>query len=445
MAIDGPVASGKTTVGRVLAARLGYRFVDTGLMYRAVALAALRARLDPDDAPAVAALAARCAITISPPPERLLLDGEDETDALRTPDVEAAVSRVARISAVRAALVAAQRAVAAEGGVVMVGRDIGTVVVPDAAKVYLDAPVNERARRRHDELAAAGKPESLETVRAALEERDRLDSSRADSPLRAADDAVRVQTGGQDVDGVVARVLEALAPPAHWRRRGLDLFYRFGVLLAHIFLPTFGSLTVEGREHVPPKGPLIVAPNHLSNADPPLMVYSMPRPIWFMAKRGLFWGPLVSLILRSWHAYPVERDGRDVDALRWALGTLADGRALLVFPEGTRSRGALRRGNTGLAYLALRSGAPVLPVAITGSEGIGHMLRIPFHFKRLRVVIGEPLFLGGPAERADRQAMAEATERVMEAISALLPPSYRGVYGGPKGAGEDPRPVDGLP
>ncbi len=305
VAIDGPVASGKSTVGRALAARLGYRFVDTGLMYRAVALATLRAGMDPDDAPAVGALAERCAITISSPPERLLLDGEDVTDALRTPEVEAAVSRVARISTVRTALVRAQRHIAEEGGVVMVGRDIGTVVVPDAAKVYLDAPVEERSRRRHAELAAAGKPDTLEAVRAGLEERDRLDSSRADSPLRAADDALWVQTGGLDVDGVVARVQQVLAPQRAWARRGLDLFYRFGVLLAHIFLPTFGSLTVEGREHVPPEGPLIVASNHLSNADPPLMVYAMPRPIWFMAKRGLFWGPLISLALRAWHAHPV--------------------------------------------------------------------------------------------------------------------------------------------
>jgi cytidylate kinase len=445
VAIDGPVASGKTTVGRALAARMGHRFVDTGLMYRAMALATLRSGTDPDDAPAVGALAERCVITISPPPERLLLDGEDVTDALRTPEVEAAVSRVARISAVRAALVAAQRRLAAEGGVVMVGRDIGTVVVPDAAKVYLDAPVDERARRRHAELAAAGKPDTLEAVRAGLEERDRLDSSRADSPLRAADDAMRVQTGGLDVEGVVARVLEALAGPVQWRRRGLDLFYRFGVLLAHIFLPTFGSLTVEGREHVPPEGPLIVASNHLSNADPPLMVYAMPRPIWFMAKRGLFWGPLITRALRAWHAHPVERDGRDVDAVRWALGTLAEGRALLVFPEGTRSRGALRKGNVGLAYLALRSGAPVLPVAITGSEGIGSILRIPFHFKRLRVVIGEPLRLGGPVERAHREAMEAGTEAVMRRIAALLPMGYRGVYGEPAAPGPGPASVDGLP
>jgi len=216
-----------------------------------------------------------------------------------------------------------------------------------------------------------------------------------------------------------------------------DGWYRFGRLLSRIFIPAFGSIEVVGREHVPPEGPLIIAPNHQSNADPPVLVYAVPRPLYFMAKRSLFAGPVASYFLRAVHVYPVDRDGRDVDALRWALGLLASGRPLVLFPEGTRSPGALQEATEGLAYIALRSGAPVLPVAITGTEQVPGMFRIAFHFKRLRVVIGEPLTLPrveGPIERA---ALRSATDQVMGRIAALLPPSHRGFYADPA---EDARP-----
>ncbi|MDE2838500.1 MAG: lysophospholipid acyltransferase family protein [Chloroflexota bacterium] len=214
-----------------------------------------------------------------------------------------------------------------------------------------------------------------------------------------------------------------------------DCWYRLGRLLSRIFIPTFGSIRVTGRERVPKGGPLIIVANHQSNADPPVMVYAVPRPIFFMAKRSLFWGPIVSYLLRAVHVYPVDRDGRDVDALKWALRTLNSGRALLIFPEGTRSPGGLRKATDGLAYLALSSGAPVLPVAITGTERIRGMFRIAFHFQKLHVTIGEPFVLPRSEGRVDREQLQAATEEVMNRIAALLPPPYRGVYAG--GAPDD--------
>ncbi|MCE2469115.1 MAG: (d)CMP kinase [Dehalococcoidia bacterium] len=202
IAIDGPAASGKTTVGRALAARLGCRFVDTGLMYRAVTGLALAQGVPLDDDKALARLAERARID---PGDRVLANDADVTDGLWSVEVERNVSRVSAVPGVRRALVAQQRRLA-ERGVVMVGRDIGSVVLPGAAKVYLDASVGERARRR---AAETGMPDE-EQVRAELERRDRLDSERGDSPLRVPDGAVIVDTDGLDIDGVVAAVLEAL-------------------------------------------------------------------------------------------------------------------------------------------------------------------------------------------------------------------------------------------
>ncbi len=211
----------------------------------------------------------------------------------------------------------------------------------------------------------------------------------------------------------------------------MDPWYRLGRLLSKIFLPTFGSMTVEGRENVPRTGPIIIAANHQSDADPAVIVYAVNRPVWFMAKRGLFAGPIASYFLRSVHVFPVDRDGRDFDALHWAQDRLDDGCALLVFPEGTRSPGHLTTPADGLAYIALRTGVPIVPVAITGTEHIP-MLRIPFHFRKLKVVIGEPFSFPRRAERVSRELLHSMSEGVMERIAALLPPEYRGVYAEPK-------------
>jgi cytidylate kinase len=213
IAIDGPSASGKSAAGSRVAARLGYPFVDTGSMYRAVTWLALKQGVSVADHAALAALAESASLRIGPPPPdgrevcSISIDGLDVTRFLRHPDVERNVSPVSAVLEVRRALVRLQRQ-AAPSDVVMAGRDIGTVVLPDAElKVYLDASNDIRALRRQTELAQKGRVETLEQVRADLARRDRLDSGRAISPLRPADDAAILQTDGLTLDEVVDRIL----------------------------------------------------------------------------------------------------------------------------------------------------------------------------------------------------------------------------------------------
>jgi cytidylate kinase len=213
--IDGPAGAGKSTVGAAVARRLGWRFVDTGHLYRAVTLAALRQGVSPTDEARLAALARNLKLTFCEPTVddgrqvTVCLDGDDVTWALRQPAVNATVSVVAAQPAVRRDLLAWQRQLAAGGRVVMVGRDIGTTVLPNAGvKIYLDATPGERAQRRVRERAARGEATSLAAELAAVVERDTLDSQRAVSPLRAAADAVRVVTDGLSVDEVVERVID---------------------------------------------------------------------------------------------------------------------------------------------------------------------------------------------------------------------------------------------
>lgn len=217
VAIDGPAGSGKSTVAKALARRLGIGYLDTGAMYRSVALAAKRAGHSLDDDEAVASLARAVTIDLelTPPsdiPTRVTLDGADVTLAIRTPEIDAAVSEVARMPAVREAMVAQQRAVATHGDLVAEGRDIGTVVFPDAdVKVYLTADPETRARRRHAELAARGEIVQEEAVHAGIMARDHKDSSREASPLSVAPDAIELDTTGLGAEEVVDRVAAMVA------------------------------------------------------------------------------------------------------------------------------------------------------------------------------------------------------------------------------------------
>lgn len=200
IAIDGPAGAGKSTVARALATELDFTYLDSGAMYRCVALAALRRGADPDDAGAMSALAGSIAISLDG--ERVELDGEDVSAAIREPAVSEASSRVSVHPGVREAMVARQRELIAAGRYVAEGRDIGTVVSPDSPlKVFLTASAEERARRRAEQLG-----EDPEVVLAAQRDRDRRDQTREHSALRAAADAVEIDTTGFSQDEVVARI-----------------------------------------------------------------------------------------------------------------------------------------------------------------------------------------------------------------------------------------------
>jgi cytidylate kinase len=209
IAIDGPSGAGKGTVARAVARALGYRHVDSGAMYRAVGWLCLQAGIPLDDEEAVADAAERSRIEMSGADDgTITIDGVDVTRAIRTPAIDRAAASVARLPRVREILVARQRAMGDGAGIVMEGRDIGTVVFPQAdVKLYLDASEEERARRRASDPAHSGVPVAVADVKTLLHERDRLDSTRKTSPLYAAPDALLVDTTGKGVEEVVQEVL----------------------------------------------------------------------------------------------------------------------------------------------------------------------------------------------------------------------------------------------
>jgi cytidylate kinase len=471
IAIDGPSASGKSAAGSRVAARLGVPFVDTGSMYRALTWLALQADVDVNDPAALAALAEETTLTIGPPPAEgmetcsIAADGVDITPFLRDPAVERNVSAVSAVPAVRAVMVHLQRE-AAPADVVMAGRDIGTVVLPDAElKVYFEASVDVRAARRYAELLDRGREVTPDGVRADLERRDALDSSRATSPLRPAKDAVIIHTDQHTLEGVVERVLALVAereamqsetheqPAAAQHRPPRDraprakasarstqhaallaprawwplIFYWLMTRLMRLVVWSVGRYEVHGAERVPRHGPLIVVSNHLNNADPPLLGAALPRRLRFMAKQELF-ETRFGVFMRWFGAFPVRRFEADLTALRQAQAIVNEGGALAMFPEGHRSRtSGWGPPHPGTALIALRTGAPLLPVAITGTERIRSPL-ILFRKPPIRVVVGEPFTLPA-ARRVTSEAVQAGAEEIMHRIAALLPPGYRGIYG----------------
>ncbi len=215
IAIDGPAASGKSTIGKRLADELGYLFFDTGVMYRAITWIALQRGVDVRDEAAVTRLATEMPIDVAPASKSdgracdVLIEGRDITWETRRPEVDANVSIVSAYAQVRRALSQQQRRIGQRGRVVMVGRDIGTVVLPEAdLKIYLDASAEERARRRFDEIRNRGEKADFEEILSKVRERDRIDSTRAVAPLRPAQDAVILDSDKMSADEVFAHVKE---------------------------------------------------------------------------------------------------------------------------------------------------------------------------------------------------------------------------------------------
>src|SRR5213594_2355607 len=321
--IDGPAGAGKSTAARVLAERLGYTLIPTGAMYRALALSMMRSGVPAREGAELSAHLAPLSIVVAA--GHVYLNGEDVTESIRSREVAQITSEVTTLASVRAKVTPLQRQLAAEGGVVLEGRDTGTVVCPDAeVKFYLTASLEARARRRQAELAAAGTPVELAAITSEL------------APLRKPPGAIELDTSDLSAHEVVERLLAAIQHPKvvgdapAWNR-----FYAFMRFLAVALMRLLFRLEAVGRENIPERGPVLLVSNHSSVLDPPLIGGMSDRQLTYLAKAELFEIPLFGALIRGLNARPIRREGADPGALRTARRVLEEGGALLVFPEGT--------------------------------------------------------------------------------------------------------------
>ncbi len=214
------------------------------------------------------------------------------------------------------------------------------------------------------------------------------------------------------------------------RFKDSTIVYRVFNLLGRFCFRAFGRLDVSGVECVPPYGPLIGVCSHLSLIDPPLLVAAIPRPLFFIGKKELFGSSIARFLMRAFHVAPFDRSAVGIDAMRVLMQNLERDRAVVIFPEGTRSPDhAMQKGMLGVVYLAMKTQAPILPVALTGTEKFP-LWRVPFPFLRMTASIGPPFTLPVIEGKPSKAVMSSLLDMVMGRIADQLPPEYRGVYGG---------------
>ena len=421
-ALDGPSGAGKSTIAKTLAQRLGYVYVDTGALYRSIGLYAVRNGAATDSAEAVVPLLKDISVELKyiDGAQRVILNGEDVSDQIRTPEISMAASNVSAIPAVREFLLGLQRDIAAKNDIIMDGRDIGTVILPNAdVKVFMTASAEERARRRYDELIAKGQTVVYEDILKDINLRDYNDSHRETAPLKKAADAVEIDTTNMSVDEVVDKI-ETLIDAAKRKTFKVIPFYRrafYAVLRFIVAIPFYIAFNIkyEGTENLPKSGSVILAGNHQTWFDPILIAIRVKYISSFMAKAELFDIPVLILAIRLVHGFPTRRSATDVSSLSRAESYIKKGYNLTIFPEGTRSKdGKIGRARSGVAFIASKCGVPVYPVGISFKRHL--------HFRsKITVRFGKPL---SPEElkitSMSKTELREAGDRIMSTIAGLL-------------------------
>jgi cytidylate kinase len=349
-------------------------------------------------------------------PQGLSIGGEPVEPHIRTAEAGEAASQVAVHPKLRKHLVKIQRSLAKPPGLVMEGRDIGTVVFPKAdLKIFLTASAEARTARRVAQLQESGLPADPAEVEASIRDRDLRDSGREVSPLTPAPDAFPLDTTALTLEQQVDLAVRW----AELARRGpgkRTLFYLFGHYASGIFCRTFLKLRVTGTEHIPAKGPVIIACNHISFWDPPLVGSSVKRVVHFVAKAELFQNRLFGEVLSRYNSIPIHRGPQARRGLRGAEEVLGNGGAVIIFPEGTRSKTSeFLPPKAGITRLAALTRSPVVPARISGSRQIRRsMLRQVL----VRIRFGPPMMppIGDEAGREGGRAYAR---HVMDVIGGL--------------------------
>lgn len=425
IAIDGPAASGKSTLARALAERLGLVMVNSGAMYRAVTWKILREEIDPADTESVIRLLDEMDIqcgyegSIS----TIRIDGADPTPFLREPEINANVSTVSAIPQVRDRLVALQRDYLKRTHVVMEGRDIGSVVFPSTPfKIYIDADPTVRDERRSGD----GEIDSVS-------KRDAADSSRKTAPLMVADGAAKLDTSDLTISGVAEAAIkilgkqgfplatQAIGFPNEEPPTPMRWIYWLGWMSFGAAYRTLFGLRVIGDENLIKAGPVLVASNHQSFLDPPLIGNLYKTEMVYFARKTLFKG-IGAWLYPQWNAIPIDQEKPDTSSMKAAIRHLKEGWRVLIFPEGQRTLdGEICEAAPGIGMIAAKAGVPIQPVRIYGADKALPRGSGKISLARITVKVGPPILLTPEEFKAygNKEGYLALTERIMAAIKAL--------------------------
>lgn len=387
IAIDGPGGAGKSSVAKAVSRELGIIYVDTGALYRNIGLFMLDKNIDPKDRDRVVPALSELSIDLKfeDGKQTILLNGVDRGDEIRSPEASMAASAVSAIPEVREFLLLTQRNTAKKNSVVMDGRDIGTVILPNAeVKIFLTASPETRAYRRYKELLAKGKDVTLQQVYEEMVERDKNDSTRSVAPCVAAPDAILLDNSKLTEKETVEKILKIVKQKT---KDKTPLYTFLKAIVSPIYRLLF-NVEVVGKENIPKEGGVLLCPNHIAAVDVISIGAVCPRQITCIAKKELFGIPVLGGLIKALGAVKIDRSGADVGAIKVAVSTLEKGKVVTIFPQGHRCPGvnpATTPVRNGAALIAYHAKCDVIPVTID-MRGAKYGL-----FKRTRVVFGKPM------------------------------------------------------
>jgi cytidylate kinase len=427
VAIDGPAGTGKGTMATILSKKYNLVNIDTGATYRCVTLAMLNKDVSLDDEDGIADILKNIEIELlnEKGKQKVLLNGEDVTDKIRSKEVSANVSPVSSIKQVRLAMGGLQRKMAQGKDVIMEGRDIGTVIFPNAdVKIYLDANVEVRAKRRVKQNEEKGIEMSYEEVLENIKKRDKNDMEKEMGALKVAEDAVVIDGSDMSIKEearAISKVIDAklkakkeqekiywVRPETTWKK--IERATIKGIL--HAFYKIVFRIEKVNEANLPMEGPVIVCANHLNTWDAIGLVTASKRRIRFIAKEELFHNKFLNWFAHVFDVIPVKRGMRDVEAMKMNLTALKNGEALGLFPEGTRK--GLAKGakvQNGAAYMALKTKVKVVPVGIQGTFK---------PFTKVKLNYGTPIdFTNYEPKNPEKEDIEKATKEIMDSIIML--------------------------
>ncbi len=378
IALDGPSGAGKSTIAKAVAKKMEYLYVDTGAMYRSIALYVISNSIDTKSASDIISVLPQIKIELKyiDNTQHIFLNDEDVSEKIRTPQVSLAASDVSAIPEVRDFLFNLQRDIAKKSNIIMDGRDIGTVVLPHAdVKIFLTASAEERAKRRHAELIEKGIDISFEQVLEEINQRDYNDMHREIAPLKQAEDAILVDTSSLTLEQSVNEIYNTINNKLHGNTTVVKkkvnpvkmFFYQILRPIVSLVYHIRFSLQIEGKENIPKDGGYVFASNHRSYEDPILISFPTRVPFAYMAKEELFEKNFAfTALIKAFGAFPVVRGSGDMSVIDESINRLNKGYNLVIFPEGTRSKdGKVGKGKTGVALIAAKAQVPVVPVGIS--------------------------------------------------------------------------------
>lgn len=427
IAIDGPSGTGKSTVAKGVAKKLGFTFFDTGAMYRSMAWWVAKVGIDPTDELAVNRELPHFRYEIQTDAHgarKYFVNGTDVTEAIRSPEISSLASKISTYPDVRKTLVKIQREFGREQNAVFEGRDMGTVVFPEAnVKIFLTANPTIRADRRYRELLTKfpdlEKSLTYDQILTDLEKRDHSDTTRTISPLKKAVDAVLIDTSELLAEEVIEKVVQ-IAKCKGTATASKGFFYGLIYWTARAYLRLFYRLKIYGLSHFS-KGSAVIAANHASLLDPPIVSVSCPEEVHFLAKESLFRVPVLGSLIRKLNSHPVSRNAADAASFRLIIDLLQSGHKVILFPEGNRTPdGHLQPIQRGLAFLVMKARCAIQPVYVHGTFKIWPTgQKIPKLWGRLSCVFGSPIVWEEFEGLEKKEAERRITERMAQALKGL--------------------------